>query len=115
MLRSSSVPRYKTYSDSNISQNELPIIERKPYFSSSRVPRYDNRRIDDDYRALLYNKDVSNVINILNNNLNNSLKERNRITQEQINAIENNYYEIKYLLDNRINKLEHNQKKYLIL
>ena len=107
MLRSSSVPRYKTHSvELDISQNELPRIGRTPYFSSSRIPGYDNKRVEDDYSSLLLNNDVSNVINILNNNFNNSLKERNRITNDQINSIQNNYYGIKYLLDNKINKLE---------
>ena len=72
---------------------------------------YDNKRDEDDYSSLLLNNDVSNVINILNNNFNNSLKERNRITNDKINSIQNNYYQIKYLLDNKINKLEKNQKK----
>ena len=112
MIRSSSVPRNKTYS---VDSNELPQIERKSFFSSSKISKYNNKKISNDYdnENLLMNKDVSNVINNINTNLNQKLKESNKMAKEQMDSIKNNYYEIKYLLDERINKIEKNQKKVL--
>ena len=112
MIRSSSVPRHKTYS---VDSNELPQIERKSFFSSSKISKYNNNKISNNYdnEYLLMNKDVSNVINNINTNLNQKLKESNKMAKEQMDSIKNNYYEIKYLLDERINKIEKNQKKVL--
>lgn len=109
MSRASSVPRRKTYSeDSNIQlrQSKLPKIAKK---SLSKISLYDNKEIKKKYSLL--NRDVSNAIDNINNDLNTRLKARNEVTQEQIKDIQNNYYEIKYLLDNKIDKLEKNQKK----
>ena len=47
----------------------------------------------------------------MNNDLNTRINARNEVTQGQINDIKNNYFEIKYLLNNKINKLEKNQQK----
>ena len=109
MSKASSVPRRKTYSeDSNmqLKQSKLPKITKK---SLSKISMYDNKEMQKKYSLL--NKDVSNAIDNINNDLNTRLKARNEVTQEQIKDIQNNYYEIKYLLDNKIDKLEKNQKK----
>ena len=109
MSRSSSVPRYKTYSiDSNnsISQdvyNKLQKNHLKSNFSEIKRDMINKE-------PLLY-QSVSSAIKSLDNNLTDKLKKRNIITQNKINSIQNNYFEIKYLLDNKINKLENNQKK----
>ena len=109
MSRASSVPRHNRYSkDSNINLNKtkLPKITKN---TLSKISSYNDREINKKYPIL--NKDVSNAINNINNDLNTRLKARNEVTQNQINEIQNNYYEIKYLLNNKIDKLEKNQKK----
>ena len=113
MSKASSVPKHKTYSeDSNekLNQSKLPKITKN---TLSKLSKNDNRDINrgNDKKYPILNKDVSNAINNINNNLNTRLKARNEVTQDQINDIQNNYYEIKYLLNNKINKLEKNQKK----
>ena len=111
MSRSSSVPRYKTYSiDSNnsINQDEYNKLQKKHLKSNFSELKRDMKNKE----PLLY-QNVSNAIKSLDNNLTDKLKKRNIIAQNKINSIQNNYYEIKHLLDNKINKLEKNQKKVL--
>ena len=103
MSRTSSVPRHYRYSkDSNRDWNQTKL----PKITKNSLSSYNHRE-----KYPILNKDVSNAINNINNDLNTRLKARNEVTQNQINEIQNNYYEIKHLLNNKIDKLEKNQQK----
>ena len=108
MSRASSVPRHKTYSkDLDSNQQKLPKIEKN---TLSRKSDINNKDLKRDNSSIL-NKEIANAINNLDNDLNAKLNSNNEKAQEQINTIKNNYYEIKYLLHNKINTLEKNQQK----
>ena len=119
MSKSSSAPKYKSYSiDSNISnyksKSRFPRIPVNPLINSSNFSE-NKKDIMRDFNEKypLYNNDVSNVITNINNNLNRNLRANNEIAQDQINTIRNSYDEIRLLLDEKANRLEKNNKKII--
>ena len=119
MSKTSSAPKYTTYSfDSNINnnKNDLPRISVSPLVYSS---KYSDQKKDtkSDYKEKDYhlynNNNLSNMITNINDNLNRKLRANNEVAQNQINSIKNNYEELRYLLDEKTNKLENNQNKII--
>ena len=68
----------------------------------------ENRIISNKY--VLRSDDIDNAMNNIDNNLNKKLNDKNPLLQDQLNSIENNYYEMKYMLNNKINRLKQNQR-----
>ena len=86
MIRSSSLPNPKAYSEKN--KTKLPKITK-----NSLLPR---------------NSKKPKKYNIINKEISNGGKPS---IYDQLNAIENNYYEMKFILNDKINRLEKNQRK----
>ena len=86
MIRSSSLPNPKAYSEKN--KTKLPKITK-----NSLLPR---------------NSKKPKKYNIINKEILNGGKPS---IYDQLNAIENNYYEMKFILNDKINRLEKNQRK----
>ena len=111
MSRSSSVPKLRTYSKDI---NQLPRITKNSWLTNS-----SNNSNNDFFRErknlpkkyIIKDKDLSNVMNNINTNLNRKINGGNPIIYDQLNAIENNYYEMKNMLNDKINRLEKNQRK----
>jgi hypothetical protein len=115
MSRSSSLPRLQSYTIDSSSDTNLDFLKHKkksPDYNKKYL-RYNNSEIKTKNLLPPLEDDISNVIKSLNNNLEMQLKARNQIAQERMISIKNNYNEIKDLLDNRINKIENNNKKVL--
>ena len=111
MSRSSSVPKLRTYSKDI---NQLPRITKNSWLTNS-----SNNSNNDFFRErknlpkkyIIKDKDLSNVMNNINTNLNRKINGGNPIIYDHLNAIENNYYEMKNMLNDKINRLEKNQRK----
>ena len=88
MKRSSSLPMYKN--NLNNSNNKLPKITNNPWITNSSS-----------------NSDIKYM------NGGKYLPEKYMIMKkDKLNAIENNYYDMRFLLNNKINRLEKNQRKF---
>ena len=111
MSRSSSVPKPKNYSND---MDILPRITKNSWLTNgsgnSEYNNYpkENRIISNKY--VLRSDDIDNAMNNIDNNLNKKLNDKNPLLQDQLNSIENNYYEMKYMLNNKINRLKQNQR-----
>ena len=88
MKRSSSVPDYRKYS--NGSETSLPRITKNPWLTNSSTAS--------DYKYKRGEKFLPQNYTIMN--------------KDKLNAIENNYYEMRYFLNDKINRLEKNQEKF---
>ena len=88
MKRSSSLPEHKRYS--NGLNNKLPKITRNPWLTNSSTAS--------DYKYMRGEKFLPQNYMIMN--------------RDKLKAIENNYYDMRYLLNNKINRLEKNQRKF---
>ena len=62
------------------------------------------------YDTFKNRKELSNYIKDINYNVANKLQNDNFIAQQKLNNLKNNYNEIKTLLNNKIEKLEHDQQ-----
>ena len=111
MSRSSSVPKLRTYSKD---MDKLPRITKNSWLTNT------SKGSDNDYlrrkqkipkKYTLMKGDFNNAMDNIDNNLNRKLNGKNPIIYDQLNNIENNYYEMKYMLNDKINRLEKNQKK----
>ena len=111
MSRSSSVPKLRTYSKD---MDKLPRLTKNSWLSNA------SKVSDNDYlrnkqkipkKYTLMNRDFNNAMDNIDNNLNRKLNGKNPVIYDQLNAIENNYYEMKYMLNDKINRLEKNQRK----
>lgn len=112
MSRSSSVPIRKSYTNDTY---KLPKITQNSWLTN--VSKDLNAK-DIDYKKIYTSKnyaikkrDLSNAMNNIHDNMNIRLNGKNPVIFDQINSIENNYYEMKNMLNNKINKLEQNQRK----
>ena len=77
----------------------------------------DNDKIDEKINKNLKNKiylpikhDINNMMDEINYNLQKKMENDNNVINSNINAVERNYDEIKYLLQNKIDKMELKQK-----
>ena len=111
MSRSSSVPKLRTYSKD---MDKLPRLTKNSWLSNA------SKVSDNDYlrnkqkipkKYTLMNRDFNNAMDNIDNNLNRKLNGKNPVIYDQLNAIENNYYEMKYMLNDKINRLEKNQRR----
>ena len=111
MSRSSSVPKLRTYSKD---MDKLPRITKNSWLTNtSKGSDNDNLRRNQKIpkKYTLMNRDFNNAMDNIDNNLNRKMNGKNPIIYDQLNAIENNYYEMKYMLNDKINRLEKNQRK----
>ena len=111
MSRSSSVPKLRTYSKDI---NQLPRITKNSWLTNSSNNSNNDflrERKNLPKKYIIKDKDLSNVMNNINTNLNRKINGGNPIIYDQLNAIENNYYEMKNMLNDKINRLEKNQRK----
>ena len=88
MIRSSSLPEYK-YHSNGLNVN-LPKITKNPWITNSSTAS--------DYKYKRGDKYLPKNYAIMN--------------KDKLNAIENNYYEMRYFLNDKINRLEKNQRKF---
>ena len=71
------------------------------------------RRINSNMRLKVYNpikNDINNLMNEMNYNFQKKIESDNKRMNENISEVQNNYDEIKYLLNNKMDKLELKQK-----
>ena len=103
---------YKRINNTNLSNNsnqkwKLPIIE-----SISRKKRYITK--SSEHSSYNYNRksrnELSNYMQDINNNISSRLQNDNFIAQQKLNNLKNNYNEMKILLNNKIEKLEQEQR-----
>ena len=112
MIRSSSMPKYKMYSRG---LNKLPKIEKNPWLtnSSDNSENYffleEKRNLPEKYS--MENRDFSNAVNNINNNYYRKINKNNPFIYDQLTAMERNYNQMKLMLNDKINRLEHNQRK----
>ena len=111
MSRSSSVPRPKNYTND---MNVLPRITKNSWLTNSsnnsEYNDYPNGKRNLPKKYAMRGKDLDNAMNNIDDNLNRKLNEKNPLLYDQLNNIENNYYEMKYMLNDKMNKLKKNQK-----
>ena len=88
MKRSSSLPEYR--SNTNGLNNKLPKITKNPWLTNSSTAS--------DYKYMRGEKYLPKNYMIMN--------------RDKLKAIENNYLEMRYLLNDKINRLEKNQRKF---
>jgi hypothetical protein len=88
MKRSSSLPEYRK--NSNGLDLPLPRITKNPWLTKSSTVS--------DYKYQKGEKFLPRNYTIMN--------------KDKLNAIENNYYEMRYFLNDKINRLEKNQEKF---
>ena len=88
MKRSSSLPEYR--SNINGLNNKLPKITKNPWLTNSSTAS--------DYKYMRGEKYLPKNYMIMN--------------RDKLKAIENNYLEMRYLLNDKINRLEKNQRKF---
>ena len=88
MKRSSSLPDHRKYS--NGSEKSFPKITKNPWLTNSSSAS--------DYKYKRGEKYLPQNYTIMN--------------KDKLNNIENNYYEMRYFLNDKINRLEKNQKKF---
>ena len=105
MYRSSSVPKYKTKNS-----NELPMITKNSWITNS-SEKSDSYYPKNKNAYLIKKKDMSNALNNIGNNYYRKMNGSNPVVYDQLNAIENNYHEMKNMLNDKISRLEHNQRK----
>ena len=111
MSRSSSVPKLRTYSKD---LDKLPRITKNSWLTNgSNISDKDYHRGKQNFpkKYTIKNRDLDNAMDNIENNYNRKLNGKNPIFYDQLNAIQNNYYEIKYMLNDKINRLEKNQRK----
>ena len=111
---SSSQPNFLSQKSSNSKNLILPPVSNKydngarkskqyPTQSSSSISTYN-------YDPTRNRKELSNYIKDINYNVANKLQNDNFIAQQKLNNLKNNYNEIKTLLNNKLEKLEHEQQ-----
>ena len=88
MKRSSSLPDHRKYS--NGSKKSFPKITKNPWLTNSSTAS--------DYKYKRGEKYLPRNYTIMN--------------KDKLNSIENNYYEMRYFLNDKINRLEKNQEKF---
>ena len=88
MKRSSSLPQHKSYA--NGLNKKLPKITKNPWLTNSSTTS--------DYKYMKGEKYLPQNYMIMN--------------RDKLKAIENNYFEMRYLLNDKINRLEKNQRKF---
>ena len=88
MKRSSSLPDHRKYS--NGSEKSFPKITKNPWLTNSSTAS--------DYKYKRGEKYLPQNYTIMN--------------KDKLNSIENNYYEMRYYLNDKINRLEKNQEKF---
>ena len=113
--------RKKTYS---ISETEKELYRKhrklqKSYLKNMELMKdyLDNGKIDEKINKNLHKKiylpikkDINNFMEEINYNLQKKMENDNNIVNSNINAVQSNYDEIKYLLEDKINKMEQKQK-----
>ena len=85
------------------------INELKDLLEKERMKRRMNRNI----RHNIYNpikNDINNLMDEMNYNFQKRIENDNKIMYENISEVQNNYDEMKYLLNNKMDKLELKQK-----
>ena len=88
MKRSSSLPQHKSYA--NGLNYKLPKITKNPWVTNSSTAS--------DYKYMRGEKYLPQNYMIMN--------------RDKLKTIENNYFEMRYLLNDKINRLEKNQRKF---
>ena len=88
MKRSSSLPQHKSYA--NGLNYKLPKITKNPWLTHSSTAS--------DYKYMRGEKYLPQNYMIMN--------------RDKLKTIENNYFEMRYLLNDKINRLEKNQRKF---
>ena len=88
MKRSSSLPQHKSYA--NGLNYKLPKITKNPWLTNSSTAS--------DYKYMRGEKYLPQNYMIMN--------------RDKLKTIENNYFEMRYLLNDKINRLEKNQRKF---
>ena len=104
--------------DSNIDNLKLPLINSRPsthyrhHTKKSRKKYNTNSSIESSsqYDVNKNRKELSNFVKDINNSIAVRLQNDNFLAQQKLNNIKNNYNEIKNLLNNKIEKLEHDQQ-----
>ena len=95
--------------------NKLPKIENNPWLTNSSDNSESNfylaekRNLPEKYA--MDNRNLSNVVNNIDNNYYRKINKNNPFIYDQLNAMERNYNQMKIMLNDKINRLEHNQRK----
>ena len=108
MYRSSSLPKYRKY------RNELPRISDNSWLTNSSQKSdsyYPQEKNDFSGKLLIKKQDVSYAMNNVNNNYYRKVNGSNTVVYDQLNSIQNNYYQMKDMLNDKMHRLEHNQRK----
>ena len=97
------------YRKQKMNEYKRNINELKDLLEKERMKRRMNRNI----RHNIYNpikNDINNLMDEMNYNFQKRIENDNKIMYENISEVQNNYDEMKYLLNNKMDKLELKQK-----
>ena len=112
---SNSQPYFLSQNSSDSKNLILPAISSK-YDNGARKPKkYETQTSSFSSSSYNYNtnknrKELSNYIKDINKSVASKLQSDNFMAQQKLNNLKNNYNEIKTLLNNKIEKLEHDQQ-----
>ena len=108
MLRSSSVS-YSRDSD------KLPKIEKNPWLTNSSISSIKSNYLEERRnlpgKYAVNSRDLSNAIKNIDNNYYRRMNKNNPIFYDKLNNIKSNYNQMRLMLNDKINRLEHNQRK----
>ena len=95
--------------EKKIKKYKKNIEELKELLNQERMKRKINRNIQKSLYLPIKN-DINNFMDEVNYNLQKKIENDNNLMNSNINEFQNNYDEMKYLLNNKIDKLELKQK-----
>ena len=111
---SNSQPYFLSQNSSDSKNLILPSISSKYDNGAKKSKKYETQTSSFtssyNYNTKKNRKELSNYIKDINNSVASKLQNDNFIAQQKLNNLKNNYNEIKTLLNNKIEKLEHDQQ-----
>lgn len=111
---SNSQPYFYSQNSSNSKNLILPPVSSKYDNGARKFKQYETQTSSFtssyNYDTNKNRKELSNYIKDINKSVANKLQNDNFIAQQKLNNLKNNYNEIKTLLNNKIEKLEHDQQ-----
>ena len=111
---SNSQPYFFSHNSSNSKNLILPPVSSKYDNGARKFKQYETQTSSItssyNYDTNKNRKELSNYIKDINKSVANKLQNDNFIAQQKLNNLKNNYNEIKTLLNNKIEKLEHDQQ-----